>query len=60
MGLYFKQEVPFHDVYIHATVMTEDGKRMSKSLGTGVDPGEVMRQDRRRRDPVHAAVSGWE
>lgn len=29
---------PFEDVIIHATVVTKDGKRMSKSLGTGIDP----------------------
>ncbi|NDD27425.1 MAG: valine--tRNA ligase [Proteobacteria bacterium] len=37
-GLEFKDEIPFSDVYIHATVLTKDGRRMSKSLGTGVDP----------------------
>ncbi len=31
-------KVPFSDVIIHATVLTKDGKRMSKSLGTGIDP----------------------
>lgn len=42
MGLYFKKDIPFHEVLIHATVMTEDGRRMSKSLGTGVDPRDVI------------------
>lgn len=42
MGLDFVGEIPFKDVCIHATVMTEDGRRMSKSLGTGVDPTEVI------------------
>lgn len=42
MGLDFIKEIPFEDVYIYATVLTEDGRRMSKSLGTGVDPNEVM------------------
>ena len=42
MGMSFKEEIPFSTVYIHATVMTEDGKRMSKSLGTGVDPRDVI------------------
>lgn len=37
-GLEFKGETPFPDVLIHATVLTKDGKRMSKSLGTGIDP----------------------
>jgi valyl-tRNA synthetase len=42
MGLDFRKDVPFRDVYIYATVLTEDGKRMSKSLGTGVDPMQVI------------------
>ncbi len=33
---------PFKDVYIHATVLTREGKRMSKSLGTGIDPLELI------------------
>lgn len=35
-------EVPFHRVMIYATVMNEHGQRMSKSLGTGVDPMGVI------------------
>jgi valyl-tRNA synthetase len=42
MGLDFMKDVPFEEVYIYATVLTEDGRRMSKSLGTGVDPMEVI------------------
>jgi valyl-tRNA synthetase len=43
MGLHYMPErVPFHQVYIHATVMNEHGQRMSKSLGTGVDPVETI------------------
>jgi len=41
-GLDFMKEIPFHDVYVHATVLTETGKRMSKSLGTGIDPIEFI------------------
>lgn len=37
-GYEFTGTKPFSDVYIHATVFNKDGKRMSKSLGTGVDP----------------------
>ena len=37
-GLYFMNEVPFKEIHIHATIQTKDGKRMSKSLGTGIDP----------------------
>lgn len=37
-GMEFMKKVPFQDVYIHATVLTREGQRMSKSLGTGIDP----------------------
>lgn len=42
MGLDFAGDVPFEKVYIYATVLNEQGKRMSKSLGTGVDPMELI------------------
>jgi len=42
MGLDFMKEIPFSEVFIYATVLTEDGRRMSKSLGTGVDPMGVI------------------
>jgi valyl-tRNA synthetase len=38
MGLEFVHEVPFHDVYVHSVIQAPDGRRMSKSLGTGIDP----------------------
>lgn len=41
-GMEFMGEIPFPHVYIHSTVLTKDGKRMSRSLGTGVDPIEMM------------------
>jgi valyl-tRNA synthetase len=41
-GLYFMGDVPFYEVYIHATVLNKEGKRMSKSLGTGIDPLELI------------------
>ncbi len=37
-SLEFTGEVPFRDVYIHSVVQAPDGRRMSKSLGTGIDP----------------------
>ncbi len=37
-GLEFMKKIPFKQVIIHATVLTREGKRMSKSLGTGIDP----------------------
>ena len=41
-GLELMGEVPFHDVVIHSTVLAPDGRRMSKSLGTGIDPLDVI------------------
>ena len=37
-GLFLLEDVPFTDVIITSTVLATDGRRMSKSLGTGVDP----------------------
>jgi len=42
-GLEFMGEVPFRDVYLHGTVRDHKGRRMSKSLGNGIDPLEVVR-----------------
>ena len=41
-SLYFTDEVPFHDVYIYATILAKDGSRMSKSKGNGVDPMDLI------------------
>ncbi len=41
-GLKFVGDVPYRDVIIHPTVFNAEGKRMSKSLGTGVDPLDLM------------------
>src|SRR3954471_495404 len=38
MGLEFMGDIPFDDVYVHSVVQAPDGRRMSKSLGTGIDP----------------------
>jgi len=38
MGLRFAGDIPFHRVYIHSMIQAPDGRRMSKSLGTGIDP----------------------
>jgi len=37
-SLEFTKKIPFETVYLHSTVLNIKGKRMSKSLGTGVDP----------------------
>ncbi|HEY3305942.1 MAG TPA: valine--tRNA ligase [Candidatus Binatia bacterium] len=41
-SLEFVGKIPFHHVLIHPTILTKDGKRMSKSLGTGIDPLELI------------------
>jgi valyl-tRNA synthetase len=43
-GLELVGDVPFTDVIIHSTVLAVDGRRMSKSLGTGIDPMEPIEQ----------------
>ena len=42
MGLHFREEVPFHTVYIHALVRDERGQKMSKSKGNVLDPLELI------------------
>ena len=44
MGLEFTGEVPFEDVYVHSVILAPDGRRMSKSLGTGIDPLEAVEE----------------
>jgi valyl-tRNA synthetase len=44
MGLHFKEEAPFHDVYIHALVRDATGAKMSKSKGNVIDPLELIDQ----------------
>ncbi len=44
MGLEFMGDVPFHDVYIHQLVRDKYGRKMSKSLGNGIDPIEVVNE----------------
>lgn len=41
-GLEFMGRAPFPEVFIHATILTKEGKRMSKSKGTGADPLELI------------------
>ena len=44
LGIEFTGELPFADVYNHSTILAPDGRRMSKSLGTGIDPLDVIDQ----------------
>ena len=41
-GLELMGDIPFKDVIIHSTVLAADGRRMSKSLGTGIDPLDLL------------------
>ncbi len=43
-GLEFMKKKPFSDVFIHPTIFNQEGKRMSKSLGTGIDPLKLIEQ----------------
>jgi valyl-tRNA synthetase len=55
MGLKFMGEVPFRAVYINALVLDPEGKKMSKSKGTGIDPLEVF--DRYGADATRFALT---
>jgi valyl-tRNA synthetase len=44
MGIHFMKDVPFDDVYVHALVRDEHGKKMSKSTGNVIDPLTVIEQ----------------
>ena len=41
-SLEFTGKVPFHDIYIHCLVRDKQGRKMSKSLGNGIDPLEII------------------
>jgi valyl-tRNA synthetase len=43
-GLELIGDIPFHDVVIHSTILDPQGRRMSKSLGNGIDPVELIDQ----------------
>jgi valyl-tRNA synthetase len=55
MGLEFTGDVPFSDVHITAIIQAPDGRRMSKSLGTGIDPIDLIEGG--PRPPVFAKGS---
>ena len=41
-GLEFMDDIPFSDVYLHGIVRDEQGRKMSKSLGNGIDPLKMV------------------
>ena len=42
MGIEFTDRLPFTDVGIHSIIQAPDSQRMSKSLGTGIDPIDLI------------------
>jgi valyl-tRNA synthetase len=43
-GVELTGDIPFADVNIHSVIQAPDGRRMSKSLGTGIDPLDLIEQ----------------
>jgi valyl-tRNA synthetase len=54
----FTDQIPFEDVYVHSIIQAPDGRRMSKSLGTGIDPVDLIEGG--PRPPVFAKSPGGE
>ncbi len=56
MGIEFTDQIPFQDVYVNSIIQAPDGRRMSKSLGTGIDPIDLIEGG--PRPPVFAKSPG--
>ena len=57
MGLEFMHEVPFRDIYIHALVRDEQGRKMSKSTGNVIDP--LLMIDRYGADALRFTLTAF-
>ena len=53
-GLEFMGDIPFHDVYLHGIIRDAQGRKMSKSLGNGIDP--LLMVDRYSADAVRYSL----
>lgn len=42
LSIFFKENVPFNNVYITGLIRDQDGKKMSKSLGNGINPNNII------------------
>jgi len=54
MGLEIRNRVPFRDVFVHGTILDELGRKMSKSLGNGIDP--LLMIDQYGADAVRTSI----
>ncbi len=44
LSTYFTNKTPFNNVYIHGLIRDNQGRKMSKSLGNGIEPNEIIKQ----------------
>ena len=44
LGLWFKDEIPFKNMFFHGMIRDSQGRKFSKSLGNGIDPNELRAQ----------------
>ena len=59
MGLQFRGEVPFKQVYINGTILDENGARMSKSRENGIDPLVMIQGGKQRRFGKEFSYEGY-